>query len=433
MLTVEEAPGAVPLLGHAWPLLRTPLEFLRSLHGTCDIAVLRLGPRTAHLLVDPGVVREVLVTRNHEFGKGELFEKGKAVFGDSILSSEGDRHRLQRRRMQPAFHRTQLVRYADVVRDVVEEIVATWEDGRTIDVDREMFKVSAGSVAQCLFSSHGKAKHAAEVTMRAMPVLAEGVTKRALSPTSLPFRLPLPANRRYDAALRDLHGVIDEIIADYRRDDVVRDDLLSMLLAARDGDSDDGMSDTQVRDETSGILAAGTETTARALAWTFHALGAFPEIAKAVYAELDDNADVERLDLLPRLVNEVLRYYSPAFIFTRSPHADVTFGDHRLAAGSIVLYSPYLLHHDPAVFADPETFDPDRWISPPDVRLSFLPFGAGPHQCIGAAFAMTEIITAVATVLRNWLLQPASDRPVRPRAFVTCAPDHLPMRLERVR
>ena len=431
---MRAAPGAVPVLGHALRLWRDPWQFLRSLSGTCDIAVIRLGPRRAYLLVDPDLVRDVLVTRNHAFGKGALFEKGKAVFGESILSSEGDFHLRQRRLMQPAFHRARLASYTEIIRGVVEEISDSWRDGETIAVDREMLKISAGSVTRCLFSAHDQAIEAASVIVRALPVLAEGTIKRGLAPTDLPYRIPLPANRRYDAAVRAFHTTIARVIADYRGKDEDRGDLLSMLLAARDEATGEGMTDQQVHDETAGILSAGSETTAQALAWALHVLGTMPEVERRVRAELgevlDGRAirfeDIARLEYSGRLVAEVLRFYSPAFMFTRSPHAEVRIGGHRIPAGSIVLYSPYLLQHNPAVFTDPECFDPDRWRSPSvDMYRSQMPFGAGPHQCIGESFATTEMTIAIAAIAARWTLGPASGHKVSPKAFITCTPDRL--------
>ncbi|MFF2949802.1 cytochrome P450 [Kitasatospora sp. NPDC057965] len=433
---VLDAPGALPLLGHAWELWRRPLAFLSSLAGTCDVAVLRLGPQRAHLLVSPEAVWEVLVTRNHDFNKGALFERGRAVTGNSIVASEGDFHKRQRRLLRPAFSVSRFGAYTELVRDVAQDMSARWHAGRTIAVDQEMFRISAAAVTVCLFSAPGVAEEAAAVAMRSMPTVATGVAMRALFPSQLPFRLPLPTNRRYERSLRDMHAVIDRIIADYRATGVRHGDLLSMLLDARDEESGERMTDAQIHDECAGLLAVGSETTARTLAWLFHVLGSLPQVAGKVQAELDDVLGdgpvtyeaITRLDYLPRLVHEVLRFHSPAFLFTRSPHADLDLGGHRVPAGTLMLWSPYVLHHNPAFFPAPERFDPDRWIEPTvEARRAFLPFGAGPHRCIGSAFAVNEIITILATVTRHWHLTPAGTGPVRSTALAIHFPTRLPM------
>jgi cytochrome P450 len=239
--------------------------------------------------------------------------------------------------------------------------------------------------------------------------------------------------RRYHRIEADLRGAIDAMIARRRADGTAagRDDLLSLLLRAREGDA--GMSDAQVRDEALTLFLAGHETTANALAWTWWWLDRTPEAEAALHAELDEVLgervptveDLPRLPMTEAVLSESIRLRPPAWAIGRRAIAEHAAGAVTIPRGAVVVVSPWLLHHDDRWWPDPTSFRLDRWTPEAKAgrpRGSYLPFGAGPRVCIGEPFAWMEGVLVLATIARRWRLRLAQDRPVEMQAVVTLRP-----------
>jgi cytochrome P450 len=228
------------------------------------------------------------------------------------------------------------------------------------------------------------------------------------------------------------------MIDERRRSGEDRGDLLSMLLAARDEEGDGGaMTDLQLRDEALTLFLAGHETTANALAWTWHLLALNPGAEARLHAEVDALGDAPpRADDLPRLpftravLAESMRLHPPAWAVGRQPLEDFAAGGYRIRAGTVVLMSPWLTHRDPRWWPEPERFDPDRWSPENEARLprfAYFPFGGGPRKCIGEGFAWTEGILVLATLARRWRLRHAPGAVVGRQALITLRPSGLRM------
>jgi cytochrome P450 len=227
------------------------------------------------------------------------------------------------------------------------------------------------------------------------------------------------------------------IIAERRRGGGVEEDLLALLMEARDEETGAAMDDRQLRDEVITLFLAGHETTANALSWALYLLATHPDVEERLRAELDEVLDagggprVPTLEDLPRLtytktvVDETLRLYPPAWITNRQAIADDEILGHRIWAGSYVTLSPYVLHRHPGYWDRPEEFDPGRFTperSAGRPRFAYFPFGGGPRQCIGQSMALVEAQLVLATVLGRYRLRPASDRPVEAQALATLRP-----------
>jgi cytochrome P450 len=274
-----------------------------------------------------------------------------------------------------------------------------------------------------------------------LPTIAKGIFTRAALPITWPHRIPTPQNRRYQAALRHLHDTIDQVITNYRAQDTDRGDLLSILLLARDEETGESMTDQEIHDEVLAIMAAGIETTSVALSWIFYVLGARPDIEKRIHAEVDEILDgrtaglddIPRLHYLGRVIQEVLRVYPPAWILTRRTVTDVDLGGHLLPAAADVFFSPYALHHDPGLFTEPDTIDPDRWLptQADNIRRgACIPFGSGARKCIGESFVTVEATLVLATLASRWRLRPIPSRPPQPKAHGSYFPANLTMTAE---
>jgi cytochrome P450 len=435
--TVVAAPGGAPLLGHALRLRRNPLVFLEQLRDLGDIAVFRLGPRRAYLLNDPGLVHQVLVEDSGHYTKGILFEKGRHLLGNGLATSEGAFHGRQRRLVQPAFGRGNVHGYAGVMADRSHAVANGWRHGQVITLDREMARLTSTIATRCLFATDIAHADARQVEQH-MGTVFDGAARRAYAPVGLWYRLPTIGNRRFGAALRLLHDLVDRIVAGYQRDGVRSDDVLSTLLAARDDATGQGMTDQQVHDEVITILAGGTETVAAALTWTFHLLARHPEVETRLHEELatvlrgrlPGHADIAALPYLGAVAQESLRLYPPVWLLPRTPAADVRLGGLAVPAGAQVFFSPYALHRDPRWFPEPHRFDPDRWLTG-DARATsrgaYLPFGLGRRNCVGGSFAIAELVIVLATVAARWTLRPVPGTTPTVAALTTLRLDGLVM------
>jgi pentalenene oxygenase len=430
------APGALPLLGHGLRLLRDPLGFFTSARELGDVVAFGFGPKTSYLVNSVDLVRRVLVTDAHRFHKGPMFQEIRSLFGNGLGMSEGAFHKRQRLLVQPAFQHARIARYVAIMHQAAVERCASWQHGQRLELDREMFALSFQIVGRSLFSSTTGAD-VADKFERNLPQVLRVIARRSLLSLGPLERLPTPGNRRVTVAVGALRDAVDRVIADRRARGAEADDILSLLLSAREEDGS-GMSDRQIRDEVMSLMIAGSETTAHTLGWLFHVLGTHPGIEERVHAELDGalrdwdgGAQALRtLDYLPRVVQETLRVYPAIWMFNRQSLTDVELGGYWLPSGSLVFFSPYALHRDPAIFPDPERFDPDRWLDGPALgtsRAALLPFGAGSYKCIGESFALAEVVTVAAEIARRWRLKPVPGQPVRPNPRVALAPSQLPM------
>ena len=270
--------------------------------------------------------------------------------------------------------------------------------------------------------------------------LVRGVFRRMMTPQFLNW-VPFPHNRQYDQARGRLLRVVEGIIADRRADPADHGDLMSSLLAAVDTESEEGgrqLTDAELTDQVLTFFIGGTETTANTLALALYLLSTHQDVADTLHAEIagawtgSAAADAE----LPaaegtagRVLSETLRLYPPAWLFTRTVMEDTDLGDLRLAAGSVVAVSPYLIQRLPDLYENPDGFDPGRWQDAQPDRLAYLPFGAGARKCIGDRFAVTEASLALWAIESRWRLVPVSGKPFRPSVESTLNARGLKLRV----
>ena len=436
------APGGLPVLGHARQLLSNRLGFLQELRAHGDVVTVTVGSLRLYVVNSPALMREVLIRRAAEFGNSEQYLLMARITGNGLLLSEGAFHRRQRRLILPAFNHARMNGYADAMSDIVDAWTDSWTDGQELAAADEFGSLATEIVVRCLFS-RGIDRAAMDQVVQGMPHLMTWVGSRGLDPTGVLAKLPTPINRRFRSSLDALRTIVDRVIADRRAGGQEADDLLAMLLRAEDAETGEPMADQQVHDEVMTFLTAGTETTSRALAWSAYRLGRHPEVLARLQAEVDRvleggrTARFEDLPNLPytrRVLTEVLRLYPPGYLLSRGALADTVLGGHLVPAGGAGMLSPYALHRDPALFGDPESFDPDRW-SPEraaDVTPeAYLAFGLGPHGCLGEGFAWTEMTIALATLVARWELVPVSPDPVTPIPTFSLACGRMPMTLVR--
>lgn len=440
-------PGPHPGRRYADPAtyIADRLGYLTGLVKTYgDICHFRMGYWSIYLLVHPEHVRQVLVTEHAQVTKSRVIQASQALLGKGLLTSEGAFHRRQRRLMAPAFHRQRIVAYAETMVRHATACATAWQDGQAIDMHAEMNRLTLAIIGETMFGARTEA--AAHVVSHALEINF-GMLNRLTSPRHFLLGLiKVRENVRFFRARRQLNRIVYGFIQQRRRENLQRDDVLQMLLDARDTEGDGaGMSNRQVRDEVLIIFLAGHETTANALGWTWYLLAQHPDVADRLHAELDRVLagrpptldDVPALAYTRNVIEEAIRLYPPAYVIDRAVASDLEIERYRIPAGSTIFLSPYLTHRDPRWYPDPERFDPDRWT--PEARsarpkFSYFPFGAGPRVCIGEQFAWTEAVLVLARLAQSWHAELTPGAEVTPHPLIVLRPKAgIPMRLHRRR
>ncbi|MES9620703.1 cytochrome P450 [Streptomyces tuirus] len=435
--TVGTAPGIFPSVGHGIALFRRPLKFLNSLPAQGDLVEIRLGPQRAWMVCHPELVHRMLRdTRTFDKG-GPQYERLRALMGDGVVTCPHAEHRRQRRLLQPTFRPTAVAAQTDAMAEEAAALCRDWRTGQEIDVSAATLGLTTRLISRLLLSdSLGPA--AADEVRHCLAAIVRGLFARTVVPVDALFRLPTPANRRYRRAVERVRELIDEAIAERRRG-TPRDDLLGLLLmAAETGDAGAPVTDREVHDQLVSLLLTGSESPSMCLASTFSLLAQHPEVERRLHAEVDtvlagrlpDVDDLPRLVYTRSVLTETLRHSPPGWLFTRVTTREAELAGRRLPRGTTVLYSPYLLHHDPASFPEPDRFLPERWLegeAATGPHGALIPFAAGNRKCIGDLFSMAEMTVALATVAGRWRLRHPAGRVAPPRPGATLGPRSLTM------
>ena len=401
------------------------LEGLRDRHG--DVAFFRVGPAGFYVVSHPEHAMALFERRSDLYRKSAGERKTAArLLGRGLLASEGDLHRHQRQVLEPLMAPRAVVRFAGVAVDFAGRMAARWQDGSTIDVERDMNELTHGVVIRALFGVDIDDPRRGPLP-DALSEAADAYSRLPLPFSDLAGRLPLPANLRFRRARARLDAVLAELIAARRVDDA--DDLLGDLVRS-------GLSDRQVRDEAVTLFLPGRKPLATALTWACYLLAGNPEAEARFHAEVDrvldgrerpTAGDLPELRYTRAVLAETLRLFPPAWIVLRKAVREHAIGSYRVPPGASVVASHRVVHHDSRFHRDPERFEPERWLSGDETTLtafSWFPFGGGERRCIGEAFAWMEGTLALATIGRRWRMRLASGHRVEPSYRVTLLPRH---------
>jgi len=433
--SLRNAPGPRSLspFGSLPELQRDPLgTFLRDRERFGDVVRYRGGIWYAYLVSHPDYIKHILQDNNQNYLKGFSYQVLKPVLGQGLLTNDGESWLTQRRLAQPAFHRARIERISGVMLDSIAGMLRRWEERHDpeapVDVLPEMIRLTLEIVSRTLLGVE-LGREADEVG-RAVSELQGHVNYRATHLFSLAEKYPTPRNRRFHRWLSLLDAIVYRIIDQHRSGQSDRDDLMSMLLHARDEDTGEGMSDPQLRDEVMTIFLAGHETTANALTWTWFLLSQHPEAEERLHREIDvvlsgrtpEYSDLANLSYTRMAIEESMRMYPPAWAIGRFAIGEDAVGGYRIPAGAQVVMSPYVTHRHPEFWDRPDEFDPERFTPARAAgrpRFAYFPFGGGPRMCIGADFAMIEAQLALAVIAQCYRLRLVAGHRVEPEALVT--------------
>jgi cytochrome P450 len=412
-----------------------------------DFIARRLLWRRTFVVNEPSGVRHVLLDNAQNYKKSELSRRIlEPGLGRGLITTDGELWRRHRRIMAPAFDPRTVAGYAPVMTEVTEELLAQWDtlpDGSVVDAAVAMMHTTLHIISRAMFSSDSDG--IVDVVERGVSEYQTTVRPSFLDLLHVPEWLTeLISPRMADGILDEFDASVDRLLTERgRAPNAEPKDLLARLIAARDTETGGGMTAQEVRDQVVTIFMAGHETTAQALAWTWYLLSQHPAAEAKLHAELASvlegrtprHEDVANLHYSRMVLEEAMRLYPPAHTLGRQPIAADEVLGHRIPAGSTVLVVPWMLHRKPSLWERPDRFEPERFSAERAAarpRFTYLPFGAGPRICIGAAFAMEEGILILATIAQHYRLRLKPGHPVEPQGLITLRPRYgMQMILER--
>lgn len=440
--TLPPGPRSLLPIREIRALRRDILGFLEDLKRTYgDVSCFRVGPKLVYFVSSPDLIHDVLVTHHRSFGKTWVLRTASEALGNGLINSRGEDNRRKREVVMPALHKPRIAGYAETMVRVADRTARTWQDGATVDMVQEMIRLTMAIVNETLFGAD--ISEEADEIGREITELFEVYTRMGSPLGELFERVRfLPAQRRFNRAKKRLDATIYDLIDRRRRSGEERDDVLGVLLSARDEEGR-AMTDRQLRDEAIAMFLAGHETTTNLLAWLWCLLSQHPEAEAELHHELDavlgdrlpEVADCERLTFLRKVICETLRLYPLSYVIPRDVLDACQLGLFTLRPGALILVGIYCMHRDPRYWDEPDRFIPHRWT--PEMkkglhRHAYRPFGAGPHTCLGEHFAWVESTLAMAVLTQRWKARVVPGHTVTANPIVFLRPRApVPMTLTR--
>jgi cytochrome P450 len=443
MSTVQQAatqlppgPKPLPIFGNLLSFRNDQLGYLQQMQQQYgNMAMFYAGRTPVVVCFRPEHVRYMFTENPRNFTNREMAGNLQELIGDGLLTIDGETHRQQRRMVQPAFHKRRVESYADVMVKHTLEMLESWHEGERLDIARTMQELTLRVVAKCLLNVDLREEASNLGTsftgMIANPVsLAEGFLR-------LRIDMPFTSYGRRMAAKRNVDSFIYKVIEQRRTEKQDVGDVLSMLLTTQD--EEQSLTDTQIHDHIITFVAAGHETTALALTWTFYLLSEHPAIYKKLLNEVqtvlgNDAPTVDTIGNLPYLewvLNESMRLYPPAWSQGRRAIEAFDLDGYHFPAGTLLMFSQWVMHRQPDIWEAPTEFRPERWDPASGQKVpqwAYFPFGGGPRMCIGMPFAQMEAKLLLATIVQHYRLQLTSGYHPELLPLITLRPKHgMPM------
>ncbi len=458
----ERLPPGPRGLDNARFVLETTRDFMKPL---CKMAseygeVASTHARGRHIVAISGseAARHVLVSNQDNYGKGIEYELLRIVLGEGLLTSEGELWRRQRKLVQPMFAKRYLSAFTGHMTAATADALDSGPlvpeaSGQELDVNRAMMELTLDVVGRALFGADLTGETAARVGPAMNDALKLGTRMARRLPTFVASMLPgmnleraialNPEGRRFQSSLSELRKVIDEVLEEREARGDVGDDLLGLLLSARDEETGEAMSREQIGDELMTFMLAGHETTSNALSWTWQQLSLNSWARQRLFDEVDSVLgdrtptieDVERLPWTRACVEEAMRIRPPVWMVGRRAIEDDEIGGFHIPAGSSMMVLITMIHRDPKLWPNPEGYDPERFLpanSKGRPRQAYMPFGAGRRICVGSTFAIVEATLLAAMISRRLAFDLPRGAVVEPEAAITLRPrDGLMMSVHR--
>ena len=459
--SIEYPPGPHSILPNKLlrEFIHNPIKIMMDIAYTYgDIAHFKFGRQHVYLINNPHYIEDILIRNYKNFIKSRGLQVSKRLLGEGLVTSEGEYHDRQRRIIQPVFHPNLIKKYGEIMTSYAVNMCKRWEDGIILDIHKEMIQVTSAIISKAVLGSDIKSEEGEQVG-HALLTCAEYFNRLLMPFGELIEKIPiLPINKGFQQAKKKLDSIVYNMIKEHRDNESKgtpqETDLLYTLLQAQDAEAGIGrMTDSQLRDEVMTIFLAGHETTANALTWTLYLLSQNPVVEAKLYEELcsiygdrkDGNnnskrriptiRDVSKLEYTEKVFRESMRLYPPAWTIGGRAINDYKVDKYVIPAGSIILMSQYVMHHNSRYFPDPDLFYPDRWTKEAKSelpRFSYFPFGGGIRGCVGEPFAWMEGILLIATICQQWKMYHDANHKVELKPLITLRPKYgMRMKLER--
>jgi cytochrome P450 len=429
--------SAEPRYVKIWRGLRDPLAFLTGLEAKFgDIVAMRQG--VSYVVFHPDYIKHVLQDNHPNYEKGKRYRGALApLMGNGLFTSEGAFWLRQRRLAQGAFQRARVASFDQPMLECMSELLERWSrkarHDEPVSLREELTDVTLRITLRLIFSAN------ADDRMAALTEAVQGVNQdlkfgAQFLPFHLPGWVPTPKHLRFSRSIRVIDDFVYQAIASRRAAGHPGDDLVGLLLQARDEKTGEGMSDLQLRDELVTFLNAGHDTVTDAVLWAMVLLAKHPEAKQQAQDEITrfagsgrlTNELTQKMPYLGRVFHESLRLYPPAWAFARTAIHEDSIGGYRIPAQALVAMSPYVTHRSPRFWDRPEAFDPDRFLPERSVsrpKFAYFPFGAGPRICIGAGVAMMEAPLILASILQRFDFDLLNTDEVKPAPRISLRPD----------
>ncbi len=440
----DEVPGPRGglLLGSALDMKNDLLDLLaRSFREYGDAVRLRALGQPFYFFFRPEEVQYILADNADNYRRGRSFEAVAERTGPSMITTEGELWRRLRRTAQPLFKKQHLSRFVGQVVAIAAGMLDDWEARRAepIDMAKEMSKVTMRVIGQLIFSrdlsdSAGELGKAVDVSVR-------HVGQVFTNPLMIPDAIPTPANLRFKEATRVFDEFVYGLMRERRAETERPSDLMTMLMEAKDEETGQGLSDAEIRNELLTFLVAGHETTATALMWALYYASTVPMAWRELAAETDHLlagrapglAELDELAYAEWYLQETMRLRPPFPAIGRNAVAEDFIAGYRIPKGADVLVSQWVTHRHPAIWDNPEGFDPERFSparSEGRHKMAWFPFGAGPHKCIGMALTLLEAKVILPMIAQRYRVELLPGARVDLEVALTVRPKGgLPMRV----
>ncbi len=424
-----------PIIGSLIHLARKKLDFIQAAqqeHG--DIFRINIGVMDIVVLGHPDHAQHVFRTQKNKYDKGgRIYDSFRTVAGNGLATALTDDFWLrQRRMMQPHFHRKELAVMTDTmvstINTILDELDALAESGEPFDIVPYLSRISVNIITHTLFGSSVSAEEAA--------VIGDDIAfvfdyfPQGMLTAKIPNWIPVPRRKMFRERMTRINDHIYQMIDECRRNEMAEGNLLNMLVHMVDTETNEQMTDSQLRDEVMTLFLAGFETTASTMQWTIHHLNTLPDIAAKVHDEVDNAIgnrpptfeDLANLAYTRQVFQETLRLSAPGFWIGRTVLEDDVIDGYAVPAGKLAAVMPLLIHQHPDFWDDPQTFDPDRFLPEAVAKrhpLAWIPFGSGQRQCIGRDFGLMEGQLILALIMQRFNVKAWDKHTVEPRISTT--------------
>ncbi len=442
------APHARPLTGEEsfavsiYKFLKNPLEGFGPLaYGQPIVSLPTFGYKT-HVISDPEGMWQVLGTESDKFSKAPIDSRIlSAATKEGLLRVNGEQWRRQRRGVAPIFRPKYMAQLAPIISDVIGDFIKTLPEGASIDLNSAMADITFDVLSKALLGDpQGVDRDKLRVATRKVVTSAGTLRPDDL----LPWQkwVPRPILPSGMMALRRLKKSAD-ILIESREPDASGEDLVGLLISTTDPHTGEPLTHRERRDNLIGFFIAGHETTALTLTWAIYLIANDDQVRDRMRREIQQATDgapvnyehLSGLDYCRAVVNETLRLFPPAPILLRECQDETIVLTREMKPRDILILNNYIMHRTERLWDRPHEFDPERFMENPDLARkgsAFMPFGAGPRICVGAAFAMMEAMLVLTNLVRAYDFEIPEDCFPNPKMTVTLRPDQaVPVQFRR--